>query len=396
MISVETAVLIIVSQSAQNLKMRQNTITLSMLCAAAAVTAADQILYPNTTGPYRVGYKDLELVDYSRDDIYSSLPQPRDLMTTLYYPIDDDQTNCTIDTLLTPLLAGYLDVLLSTPPGTFKQFALPSCANAPLARPDLPLVLFSHGFKGSRLLYAGFLQEFASYGFNVLAVDHPYDAAVVEYPDGRFVYNTLDDSVPGAVEQDLDVRVQDVIFALDSMTNETITSQIPGLASSSGERRRLRTDHVGILGHSFGGSTTLQATVNDTRFVAGTSFDGPFWGFANRTGTDAPLMLMAALQPSSADWVSEWATTWPALRAFKRRFDVAGTLHLSFDDFPLLADLLGADISDTVGNVTGSRMISIQSAFATSFFNQFLKNETDGLLDVGGDAEWPEVSLVTM
>ncbi|KAI1750482.1 platelet-activating factor acetylhydrolase [Xylaria castorea] len=369
--------------------MRQNTIALSLLCAAAAVTA-DQILFPSTTGPYRVGHTVLELVDYSRDDIYSSVPEPRDLLTTLYYPIDDNQTNCTIDTLITPLLSSYLDTMLSLPSGTFKQFALPSCLNAPLARPDLPLVLFSHGYKGSRLLYAGFLQEFASRGFNVLAVDHPHDALIMEYPDGRVVYNTLDDTFLGAVEQDLNVRVQDMIFALNSLNNETITSQIPGLSG-----KPLQTGRVGIVGHSFGGSTSLQTTVNDTRFVAGTSFDGPFWGFANQTGTDAPFMLMAALQPSSEEWVPEWTATWPLLRSFKRWFDVAGTLHLSFDDFPLEADLLGADISAIAGNVTGSRMISIQSTFATSFFNQFLKNETDGLLDGKDDGEWPEISLVT-
>ncbi|KAI0533869.1 platelet-activating factor acetylhydrolase [Xylaria digitata] len=368
--------------------MRQNTITLSLFCVAAAVTA-DQILFPNTTGPHRVGSKILELVDYSRNDIYSPFPQPRDLMATLYYPIDDNQTTCDIDTLYTPQLGIYLDLLASAPLGTFRKFALPYCVNAPLARPDLPLVLFSHGYKGSRLLYAGFLQEFASHGFNVLAVDHTHDALVVEYPDGRVVYNTLDENVAGAVEQDLEVRTQDMIFALNSMNNSTITSQIPGLSP-----RKLQTNRVGILGHSFGGSTTFQAAVNDTRFVAGTLLDGPFWGFANQTGTDAPIMLLAALQPSSKDWITEWTTTWPRLRGFKRWFDVAETLHLSFDDLPLLAEILGADLSETVGNVTGTRMIEIESAFATSFFNQFLKNVTDGLLDGKQAEQWPEVSFV--
>ncbi|KAI0805655.1 platelet-activating factor acetylhydrolase [Xylaria sp. FL0064] len=368
--------------------MRQNTIILSLLSAAAAVTA-DQILYPNVTGPYRVGYTDLELVDYARDDIYSSTPQPRDLLATLFYPIEDNQETCTIHTLLTPLLADYVDVLFSTPPGTFAQFALPSCANAPIARSDLPLVIFSHGYSGSRLLYAAFLQEFASHGFNVLAVDHPHDAIVVEYPDGRFVYNSLDDSVPGAVEQALEVRVEDVIFALNAMNNQTITSKIPGLSN-----RKLQTGRVGITGHSFGGSTTFQVTTNDTRFVAGTIFDGPFWGPANQTGTDAPIMLLSALQPSSEDWVIEWTATWPRLRSAKGWFEVAGTLHLSFDDFPVLTDLLGLQVNDYVGNVTGERMVAIQSAYATSFFDQFLKNETGGVFDGQDDSEWPEVSLV--
>lgn len=375
--------------------MRQPTLTLSLLgtVAAATVPTADQILYPETTGPYQVGYTDLELIDYGRPDIYAPTPQPRDLMTTLHYPIAPTQENCTVSPLLTPLLAGYLDGLLSAPPGTFSRFALPSCADAPLAHPDLPLVVFSHGFKGSRLLYAGFLQEFASHGYNVLAVDHPYDAAVVEYPDGRAVFNTLSDDVPGAVEQDLGVRVRDVIFALDAMDNKTIAAQIPGLSSSC-RARRLKTSRVGVMGHSFGGSTTLQTTVDDARFVAGYTLDGPFWGPANQTGTDAAILSLVARRPSSESWVAEWTDTWPRVRGFKRWFHVDGTLHLSFDDFPLLTDLLGVDAGDITGNVTGTRMIAIQTAFANSFFGQLLKNETDGLLDGKGGEEWPEVALV--
>ncbi len=272
---------------------------------------------------------------------------------------------------------------------SFHKFALPSCANAPLAHPELPLVLFSPGFKGSRLLYAGFLQEFASHGFNVLSVDHPYDATLVEYPDGRFVSNNIDETVPGAIDKTLHVRVQDMIFALNSMKNNAITSQIPGLSPKS-----LQTSRVGILGHSLGGSTTFQATANDTRFVAGTSFDGPSWGAANQTGIDAPFMLMAAQKPTSEELVTDWTTTWPLLRSSKGWFDVAGTLHLSFDDFPIMTELLGANMSAVTGNVTGTRMISIQSAFTTSFFNQFLKNETGGVLTGEDDGEWPEVSLI--
>ncbi|KAI1362937.1 platelet-activating factor acetylhydrolase [Xylaria arbuscula] len=367
--------------------MLQNTITLPLLCAATAVTA--QILYPETTGPYRVGYKHLELVDYARPDIFSQSPSPRDLMTTLFYPIARSEETCTVEPLLTPRLANYLDALLAAPSGTFKNFALPSCANATLSRPDLPLVLFSHGYRGSRLLYSGFLQEFASYGYNVLAVDHPSDAEVVEYPDGRYVYNSLGDDAPGDVETALEVRVMDMMFALNSLNNKTITSTIPGLSSKS-----LKTDSVGIFGHSFGGATTFQSTVNDTRFVAGTCFDGPFWGSANQTGTDAPIMLMAALEPSNTYWEGEWTTTWPLLRNAKGWFNIAGSLHLSFDDFPLLTELLGVDAGGLFGNITGSRMVEIQSTFAKSFFNQFLKNQTDGIFDGGDSGDWPEVSLV--
>ncbi|KAI1268035.1 platelet-activating factor acetylhydrolase [Xylariaceae sp. FL1019] len=382
--------------------MRHNLAALAALCAASTV-AAEQISYPKATGPYKVGSHVLELVDETRTDVFSPLGTKRDLMTTLHYPIEDKYSNCTYPSAFTPLLAGYLDLLYSAPLGTFLDFSLPECTDAPVAHPELPLLIFSHGYKGSRLLYQAILQEIASYGYNVLAVDHTYDAVVVEYPDGRFVYNTLDAvaSDYGSTELDLNERTKDVIFLLDSLSNTTITSKIPGMVKC-GKIQTFQTERAGIFGHSFGGSTSLQSTVNDTRIIAGTSLDGPFWGFANQTGTDTPFMLVSALQPSSEEWIPEWTDTWPRLRNFKRWFKVAGTLHLSFDDLPLLADLLNENldgyvesetIAATLGNVTGTRMTAIEQGYLTSFFDQFLKDTTNGLLNKNTTQEYPEVTM---
>ena len=47
-----------------------------------------------------------------------------------------------------------------------------------------PLVLFSHSFTGMKEQNSSLLQELASWGHIVVAVDHPHDAALVLYPDG--------------------------------------------------------------------------------------------------------------------------------------------------------------------------------------------------------------------
>ena len=45
-----------------------------------------------------------------------------------------------------------------------------------------PLVLFSHSFTGMKEQNSALLQEIASWGHVVVAVDHPHDAALVPYP----------------------------------------------------------------------------------------------------------------------------------------------------------------------------------------------------------------------
>ena len=58
----------------------------------------------------------------------------------------------------------------------------------PLARRGgWPVVLFSPGFGVERELYAGLVEDLASHGYVVVSIDHPHDAGVVEFPDGRVV-----------------------------------------------------------------------------------------------------------------------------------------------------------------------------------------------------------------
>ena len=59
---------------------------------------------------------------------------------------------------------------------------------APLTRRGgWPVVLFSPGFGVERELYAGLVEDLASHGYVVVAIDHPHDASIVEFPDGHVV-----------------------------------------------------------------------------------------------------------------------------------------------------------------------------------------------------------------
>jgi predicted dienelactone hydrolase len=50
-----------------------------------------------------------------------------------------------------------------------------------------PLAIFSPGAGNSRLLYSNIARSFASFGNVVVLIDHPYDADIVEFPDGKTI-----------------------------------------------------------------------------------------------------------------------------------------------------------------------------------------------------------------
>ena len=113
-------------------------------------------------------------------------------------------------------------------------------ANAPVAEGPFPLVVFSHGSGGYRYQSLWLTEHLASWGFVVIAADHPT--------------NTLFDQMsPGSFEEDLAsnyvYRPQDVIRQLDFV--ETLTAadgDYPGLIDM---------EQVAVMGHSFGGYTAL-------------------------------------------------------------------------------------------------------------------------------------------
>src|SRR5207247_2561409 len=85
---------------------------------------------------------------------------------------------------------------------------------APLARKrGWPVVLFSPGFGVERELYAGLVEDLASHGYVVVAIDHPHDASIVQFPDGHVVAPSSQMDIAKA----LSVRVADTRFVLSEL-----------------------------------------------------------------------------------------------------------------------------------------------------------------------------------
>jgi len=115
--------------------------------------------------------------------------------------------------------------------------------------------------------YTILFEGLASCGYLVITMDHIYNAALVEFPDETIIFSipTLNGNA-----QSLDVRTKDSSFVIEQLSNTAFVTQIPGIA-----HRDFKSSKIAMLGHSFGGTTTLSALGADKRVLGGVSLDGP-------------------------------------------------------------------------------------------------------------------------
>lgn len=366
------------------------------LCALFQLVYS-KVNLPGPSGPCQVETRSAELVDTSRIDPFSpDRNATRAIMVTSFVPVHCGEVQ--YEPYLPPKIAQAGTQMLNLPNGTLESLQLGSWSSEhsrPNKTQQYPVIIFSPGLSTSRLIYANLLQNVASNGFAVVSVDHPYDAAAVEFPDGRIVVGKVNISdIPLA----LDTRARDVIFTLNELSNNT-KSIIP--SSSPG---KLQLDRVALIGHSLGGATAAQAMLNDTRFAGGINFDGNLHGSVIQQGLDRPFINFG--QASLADPGYEtWNQTWPHLHDFKLQLQLKDSLHLTFSDLPVMLDsapsaraLRNATATTLgslpgLGTLPGLRVRTILTDYITEASKFFLTGRKPAILR-GPSSAYPEVMYV--
>lgn len=142
--------------------------------------------------------------------------------------------------------------------------------NAPIARGDnkFPLLVFSHGWGNPTFLYTAELEDMASHGYIVAAVDHSYDTAFTQFPDGRMVlfaqkeFDAATKQPKGYIDyarQRVEVMAEDNRFALTELLRYATTK---GLHAPFFER--IDETHIAAFGHSIGGLASARTAKSIT------------------------------------------------------------------------------------------------------------------------------------
>ena len=309
--------------------------------AAAALLAWSFVPVPELpapSGPYPVGSHVFRWIDPERDEAVTADPHDhRNVVVQAWYPaVAGEGTGSRyIDGL------GRLPSWVSLIPGLamrhYDRIDTHARADAPVVpqRMRWPVVLFSPGYGASRAFYTGLLADLASRGFVVLALDHPYEAPVVELADGglatpvqRFLPDDRDRSRYMSAQQAL--RAADLRHVVDRI----------GRPGAFGPRLsgRLDPQHIAAIGHSFGGASAVEAAMGDPRIRAVANLDGTLYGRAATDPMPVPFLLLESDHREtrhSPHYLQGNLALERHLRAGGYRYQIAEANHYSFTDVPL-------------------------------------------------------------
>jgi hypothetical protein len=378
---------------------------LSLTLILLAVSTALPVLLPvptlpKATGPYPIGTRTSVLTDPSRQEIYSGKAEPRKFMYEIWYPGLPPAPGAQPApwmpeaALVAPAIADYIHL-----PHFFLDH-LPLAKSAayehlPPNRVDgpYPVLIFAHGWNGFRQQSTFLMQELASHGYIVVALEFPYGARLTVFPDGTQAPNNplaLPKGKPDA-EYEAAARVlvaqwsQDIGYTLDRLAQinqNDPDGQLTGL---------LDLEKVGVFGHSTGGGAAIQFCGTDARCKVGLTLDAftrPIGLDVLDRGTQQPFFYM-------------FSELWPFARnteLFNRYLShvapsnhvvtILGADHYDFSDLPALSPL--APQLGLKGPINGARVQQIINTYVLAFFDQQFKGKPSALFD-GPQAAYPEV-----
>ncbi|KAI5850254.1 hypothetical protein DFP73DRAFT_614871 [Morchella snyderi] len=376
---------------------------LYILITLLFVHVSAQILQlPPPTGPFTVGTLGIQIHDSRRFDVLAPTPNiPRTFMVQVFYPAK----HSTFHTLY--YAAPYIkqqaalayEAAKGLQSGTLSALQSNSLPGATLHVADdnlTSIIIFSPGFQLSRVFYTSILEDLASKGYVVIAIDHTYDAEAVEMADGsvttgRFVGVPEADLDLSEVAQAFTVRTEDVIYVLDAVRE--IMGHVPGFTD-------VDIGGLAVFGHSFGGAVAAEVCWLDGRVLGGLNMDGDFYGEVVGEGLSKPFMYMDSAHGDDVVRSPAQVEVWEKLRSWRRHVRVSGLRHMGYSDFPVLTELLGLAegmpeglYEDLYGAAEAARNALVVKTLVAAFFDFLFTGVKSVLLSNELNEEWPEVSF---
>lgn len=380
-----------------------------VISSTIAVLLSSIILYvigpvfqlPHPTGSYEIGTSTYHWIDKNRPEIFTRDPNMhRELMIQIWYPAQQDLFMSRAPYLSdAKSLTASLARLNHIPELIFKLLSYVktnAVVSAPVTNEKLnyPVLIFLEGANGFRQMNSYQVEELVSNGYIVVAIDQPYTAASVIFPDGREVLGLPLKLIKQLIRQSyspifpapklngrsfpfgiINYLAHDVVFILDQLG--AINREDPkGILTG-----KLNLDQVGIFGVSLGGIVASEACLLDLRLRACLVMDSPMPTSTTRVGLQQPTMWLTrdSKTMNLEGWppleIEEHQTTMRAayenLKGDGYFVQIRGMFHLNLTDVPLWSPLipwLGLS-----GPIERKRAHQIVNQYTLTFFDQYLK-----------------------
>jgi pimeloyl-ACP methyl ester carboxylesterase len=303
------------------------------------------------SGKYSVGRQIFQLEDYSRSDLLDSKSN-RHIPVVVYYPtnIKSDRQNNYIDNagLLSEMIANsynHQDSLSLVNMAVLKTF---SHNNAPIIKnKKFPLLLFSHGLGISSYNYTLFHEEYASQGYVVVAIEHPYGG-----------FTILKNGQLASSRQDSLLLAQDRSYLLETIQtwSKDITFTLEAITQKNNEvgsnfAAHIDMDRIATIGHSLGGNAAVAASYANSKIKAAINMDGGIYDSEHILPHIKPILTLRS-QPIYSEKellqkgrnLEDWekmgreidASFSDEMSLAKRSYElkIQGAGHMSFSDAP--------------------------------------------------------------
>jgi alpha-beta hydrolase superfamily lysophospholipase len=266
-------------------------------------------------------------------------------------------------------------------------------------------VIFSAGAGMSSFFYTTIIEDLASHGYIVAAVEHPFESNAVVFPNGR-VMKYDEGQVKDVLKftrARIEVRAADVSFVINELAR---MNRNVGMF-----RGRIDLARVGVLGHSRGGLAAATACQRDARIKAclnmdGGTLGGPFYPPANNANMKSAFMWFVRFKPEPSDaQLQDWKMTRQQWEQNKDRSEsrvngyfgkidsnsyrvtLYGASHQTFSDLPLVSSEV-----DLQTAASRFRLIRTVRAYVLAFFKRTLRGDNSDLLN-GASSDYPEVTI---
>lgn len=296
---------------------------------------------PQPSGPFRVGSSTYLMEDSSRPCHLMSTVPGRRLYLKLWYPAQPGAAHAPEvlwKELRVPGRAPWLmrQLMRLIPRGTSSYPEAPFAASAPA----LPPVLYNHGLISFAAENTSLMQELASRGHVVIAIEHrdqlpEWQALTRQQPSGqKRVAQQLMVQLRGAdaaqralLAKELYAaspntrrlvveRAQDTRLVLDKLTS--------ALARVPGRPCRPADGTAHLVGYSVGGAVATEVAAQDQRAVSVVNLDGGVYGSHDARAITAPYLMMYS---AGNEGIND-----ELLPSHTVRQTYPGTNHLSYHD----------------------------------------------------------------
>ena len=262
------------------------------------------------------------------------------------------------------------------------------------------------------------VEELVSQGYIVVAVDQPYTAASVVFPDGHQATGLPLDQMKALIHQSYAPSAQAPVLNGNSMEQGIIPylaqdvgfmlNQLTAINQSDSKgilTGRLDLQRIGTFGVSLGGIVAAEACRTEPRLKACLVMDAPMTTDVVKAGLQQPTMwitrdaeTMRLERRLSGGWtetdINEHQTTMRSTfeKAHSQAYfiQVPGMFHVNLTDIPYWSPI--TQQLGVTGPIDKRRAYKIINDYSLAFFEQHLKNKAPAMLD-GSSKQYPDVNF---